>query len=154
MTDKVVIEKSERKQEVLVSENSGEPKARKKPEGYPPSREKTICNNILDKLNATVGCHAEKTHGGMYGTAGKPDIIGCYIGAMFVIEVKTIRGKPTKLQSYRLKKWAEAGAIAGVVRSWEETKQLLHIEQGISVSKLGKPLTAEDVGYPPGERGR
>ena len=45
--------------------------------------EKDIVNAILRYLKAVPACFAWKTHGGMYGTAGIPDIIAC-IGGRFV----------------------------------------------------------------------
>ena len=44
-------------------------------------------------------CFAWKEHGGMYGTAGIPDIIACVDGRFYAFEVKTETGKPTKLQA-------------------------------------------------------
>jgi Holliday junction resolvase len=43
-------------------------------------------------------------HGGMYGTAGVPDIIVCYNGKFVAFEVKTETGKLTMLQESTLRK--------------------------------------------------
>ena len=43
----------------------------------------SIVAAILRLLKKTPGCFAWKEHGGMYGTAGIPDIIAC-IGGRFV----------------------------------------------------------------------
>ena len=55
--------------------------------------EKDIVNAILRYLKAVPACFAWKTHGGMYGTAGIPDIIACIGGRFVAFEVKTPSGK-------------------------------------------------------------
>ena len=106
--------------------------------------EKDIVAAILRLLKKRPRCFAWKTHGGMYGTAGIPDIIAC-MGGRFValevkqpggkdgdvtvLEVKQPGGKPTRLQEITLGKIREAGGIAAVVTSVEEAKQTL-VEKG------------------------
>jgi len=90
--------------------------------------EKVIVNSILKYLNSLPQCRAEKTWGGGYGNAGKPDITGCLRGRRFELEVKKTGGKPTKLQEVTLHKWLEAGAITGVVHSVGEVKEVLNVE--------------------------
>lgn len=93
----------------------------------------------LDKLGPI--CCWEKTHGGGYGRAGKPDITGCLAGQRFELEVKRPGGKPTKLQLAKLKKWHEAGAIADVVESVDEVRAALldfAAENGITLPPVHK----------------
>ena len=66
-----------------------------------------------------------KTHGGLYGTAGIPDIIACIGGKFYGFEVKTERGKPTALQEAILRKINAVGGIAAVVRSVADVKAVL-----------------------------
>lgn len=87
--------------------------------------ESAIVKSILTWLNKQPGIKAEKTHGGMYGKAGKPDITGCIRGRRFEIEVKRPGNKPTKLQLKELKEWEAAGAIVGVAYSLDDVKELL-----------------------------
>lgn len=87
--------------------------------------ESTIVASIMRWLKKQPGVKAEKTHGGMYGRAGKPDISGCVNGRRFEIEVKRPGNKPTKLQLKELREWSEAGAITGVAYSLEDVKELL-----------------------------
>jgi len=87
--------------------------------------EKSIVNSILKYLNSLPQCRAEKTWGGGYGNAGKPDITGCLNGRRFELEVKAPGGKPTPLQKATLEQWKEAGAIVAVVHSVEEAKEIL-----------------------------
>lgn len=87
--------------------------------------EKSIVNSILKYLNSLPRCRAEKTWGGGYGNAGKPDITGCLNGRRFELEVKVPGGKLTPLQKVTLGQWKEAGAITGVVHSVDEVKEIL-----------------------------
>ena len=74
-------------------------------------------------------CFSWKEHGGMYGTAGIPDIICCYCGRFVVFEVKTETGKLTKLQEVTIRRIKEAKGQAFKVTSVEEVKQILeHME--------------------------
>lgn len=66
-----------------------------------------------------------KEHGGMYGTAGIPDIIACIDGRFYGFEVKTDEGTPTKLQLATIRKINAAGGIAQVVRSVEDVKAVI-----------------------------
>lgn len=94
-------------------------------------KESDIVKTILTHLKQIPGCFAWKEHGGMYGTAGIPDIICCYRGHFFGFEVKTEIGKPTKLQESTIRKINAAGGTALVVRSVEEVQTALaSIEKG------------------------
>ncbi|MBS4026664.1 MAG: VRR-NUC domain-containing protein [Clostridia bacterium] len=87
--------------------------------------ESSIVNRILKWLNQQPSCQAEKTHGGRWGRAGKPDITGCYRGRRFELEVKRPGARATKLQLAILKRWKEAGAITAVVTNLEEVKAII-----------------------------
>ena len=51
---------------------------------------------------------------GGYGKSGVPDIVGCYKGKFFGIEVKAGKNTATELQKMQLKLISEAGGIATV----------------------------------------
>ena len=53
--------------------------------------EKEIVSKILRYLKTVPKCFAWKEHGGIYGTAGIPDIIACIDGKFYAFEVKTVR---------------------------------------------------------------
>ena len=55
-------------------------------------KESEIIKRIKEYLKTVQGCFAWKTHGGMYGTEGLPDIIVCYRGRFIALEVKTETG--------------------------------------------------------------
>ena len=89
------------------------------------TKEADIVAAILRFLRTVPGCFAWKTHGGMYGTAGIPDIIACIDGSFFDFEVKTVTGKATPLQETTIRKILASGGTAAVVRSVDEVRTLI-----------------------------
>ena len=81
-------------------------------------------------LKGVPGCFAWKTHGGMYGTAGIPDIIACINGRFVAFEVKTETGKLTKLQEITLQKIRDAKGQAFKVTSAAEVAAILKELEG------------------------
>ena len=88
-------------------------------------RESAIVASILRDLKTVPRCFAWKEHGGIYSTAGLPDIICCIDGRFAAFEVKTPTGRLTKLQSSTLAKIQEAKGIACKVTSVEEVKAIV-----------------------------
>lgn len=84
-----------------------------------------IVRSIQRYLKTLPRCFFWKEHGGMYGTAGIPDIIACIDGRFFGFEVKTQTGKPTTLQEATIRKISDAGGTALVVRSVDDVKAAL-----------------------------
>ncbi|MDL2310363.1 VRR-NUC domain-containing protein [Peptostreptococcaceae bacterium OttesenSCG-928-C18] len=87
--------------------------------------EKDIVTAIMRYLKTVPMCFAWKEHGGMYGTAGIPDIICCYHGRFVAFEVKTPSGRLTKLQEITITKIKAAKGEACKVTSVEEVKSIL-----------------------------
>ena len=87
--------------------------------------EKDIVQSILRYLKTVPDCFAWKTHGGMYGTAGIPDIVACVEGRFFAFEVKTATGKATPLQKATLQKILASSGTAEIVRSVDEVRAIL-----------------------------
>lgn len=87
--------------------------------------ERDIVRKIMNYLKERGDCFCFKEHGGQYGTAGIPDIICCCNGRFYGFEVKTEKGKPTKLQEVIIRKINEAGGKAGVVRSVEDVEKMI-----------------------------
>lgn len=92
--------------------------------------EKDIVAAILRHLKNRPRCFAWKTHGGMYGTAGIPDIIACVDGRFYAFEVKQPGGRLTRLQEVTLGKIQAAGGAALMVTSVEEVKAAISAEGG------------------------
>lgn len=87
--------------------------------------EKEIVSAILRYLRSLTACFCWKEHGGMYGTAGVPDIICCIGGRFFAFEVKQPKGRLTELQRITLSKIRAAGGVAAMVTSVDEVKAVL-----------------------------
>lgn len=88
-------------------------------------KEADIVRAIMKYLRFVPQCYAWKEHGGMYGTAGIPDIICCYRGRFYGFEVKTDTGQPTELQKSTIRKILAAGGTALVVRSVDEVRAVM-----------------------------
>jgi hypothetical protein len=88
--------------------------------------EKEIVSKILRYLKTVPKCFAWKEHGGIYGTAGIPDIIACIDGKFYAFEVKTPVGKTTKLQEATIRKILTCGGIALVVHSVDEVRAVIN----------------------------
>lgn len=88
--------------------------------------ESDIVKAIMKYLKSIPQCFCWKEHGGMYGTAGIPDIIACINGHFCGFEVKTNVDKPTKLQEATIRKILAAGGTAVVVRSVDEVKAVVN----------------------------
>ena len=89
--------------------------------------EKDITNAILKYLKTVPDCFCWKEHGGMYGTAGLPDIICCIKGRFVAFEVKTEKGKLTKLQEITIQRIQRAKGEAYKVSSLDEVKSILKL---------------------------
>jgi len=92
--------------------------------------ERGITARIMGYLRGLPRCFAWKTHGGMYGTAGIPDIIVCLDGRFLAFEVKTEKGKLTKLQEATIAKINAANGKAYKVTSVDEVKKIIEKSEG------------------------
>lgn len=88
-------------------------------------REKAITNQILKYLKSIPECFAFKEHGSIYGVSGLPDIICCYKGKFVAFEVKTEKGRLSKLQEFMITKINGSGGMAFKVTSLQEVKDIL-----------------------------
>lgn len=86
--------------------------------------EQQIQKKIITKLEAN-GCYVVKVVSA--SKTGVPDILGCYGGVFFAIEVKTpaTRNKTTKLQDYNIDKVIETGGHATVMWDAEQVEDFL-----------------------------
>lgn len=89
-------------------------------------KEADIVRAILKYLKTVPKCFSWKEHGGMYGTAGIPDIIACIGGKFYAFEVKTESGKTTALQDATIRKILACGGEAYVVRCVDEVRAILN----------------------------
>lgn len=87
--------------------------------------EKVFVQKILKFLRANYAdVFCWKTHDMFH--AGIPDIIGCWRGIFFGIEVKVKGGKVEKIQTYVIEQIKSSGGIAGVAWTIEEVKEIMH----------------------------
>lgn len=103
-------------------------------------KDETLITNSIIKWLTMNGGDGFHVHGSMFQRKGEPDIDGwIYRGGEWLklkLEVKTAKGKPDKLQLYRLKVYSRAGYVAGIVRSVEQTEELLRLH----LWWMGSPL--------------
>lgn len=92
--------------------------------------ESNIVKGIQRYLKTVPECFFWKEHGGMYGTAGIPDIICCYRGLFIGLEVKTKTGQLTKLQEVMIRRIREAGGRAYKVTSVDDVKTIFENMEG------------------------
>lgn len=92
------------------------------------ARESAIVAAIMQALKPVPGLVVRKRSGSEMGTAGDPDLTGCYRGRHFELEVKASGGRVSRIQEVRLEEWRKAGAIIAVVHSAEEALAALGIE--------------------------
>jgi hypothetical protein len=85
--------------------------------------ESTIVTAAVKWTNQQPRCWAFKTHGGMYGKVGIPDVIACVNGQFLAGEFKRPKpaGSPvTAIQQKTMDEMHNAGAAVGVFRSQAE----------------------------------
>jgi hypothetical protein len=88
-------------------------------------KESSITATIMRYLKTMPEAFCWKEHGGMYGTAGLPDIICCIRGRFVAFEVKTPEGKLSKLQDITIAKIRKAKGQAYQVTSVKEVRLIL-----------------------------
>ena len=94
--------------------------------------EREIVASILRYLKTVPECFCWKEHGGMYGTAGIPDIIACLSGRFVAFEVKQPGSKMTKLQEATIQRIKEARGEAYKVTSCKEVREIIqNLQEGL-----------------------
>ena len=99
--------------------------------------EKDITTAIMRYLKTLPVCFCWKQPGGLYGTAGLPDVICCYHGMFVAFEVKNNTGRLSKLQAVTIKRIWEANGRAFKVTSVDEVKSALVSLEVVDASRMG-----------------
>lgn len=74
--------------------------------------------------------YAIVTTGSRYLPTGTPDVLACVRGRMVAVEIKRPGERPEPAQVAQLRRWQNAGALAGWACSEEQLEQLLrHVEE-------------------------
>ena len=89
--------------------------------------EKRIEHQIRQYLDS-IGAWHIKTHGNMFSRAGTPDIVACVNGKFVAIEVKQPGGIVSPLQAANIELIKQAGGVAFIAYSLEETKEYFRKE--------------------------
>lgn len=84
--------------------------------------EQDIQSKVINYLKS-AGAYIVKTMKASKG--GTPDVLCCYQGKFYAMEIKRPGEIPEPLQRYQLEKIQKAGGIAGVVRSVDDAKLML-----------------------------
>lgn len=84
--------------------------------------EKKIENQIKKYLDS-IGAWYIKIHGSAFTKVGIPDIIGCYKGLFFAIEVKDTGKKTSLAQDVHIDNILKAGGIAFRADNLEDVKK-------------------------------
>lgn len=92
--------------------------------------ESDFVRRIRRYLDSLDGCFSWKEHGGMYGTAGIPDVICCLHGKFLAFEAKVPGNKPTKLQESTIRRINESGGVARVVYTLDDVRETVEAVLG------------------------
>jgi hypothetical protein len=79
--------------------------------------ESDLSRDVIEYLNGVPQCWAYKSHGGAYQRAGIPDIVGCYKGRFFGVELKVRDKYPSALQRKTLQEIRDVGGLA--ITAWD-----------------------------------
>lgn len=90
----------------------------------PRRRELSLQKRIVAHVNACGG-RARIIAQTEYTTAGDPDILGVFLGQFFTVEAKEDGEQATPIQRFRLREWADSGALVGVVRSVADAEAII-----------------------------
>ena len=85
--------------------------------------EKAIQADIVKHLRAS-GAWVFKVHGGPMQLKGVPDLVGCWHGVMFALEVKKPGERLTAIQAHIIEQIKAAGGVAGRVECVADVEAL------------------------------
>jgi len=88
--------------------------------------ESLVKRDIVAYLDTLEECWHIAFHNMGYGKRGVPDRLICYCGRFVALEIKAPGGKATAWQERAIKEINEAGGMAAVVSSVEETMRVIH----------------------------
>jgi len=97
-----------------------------------PRTETSIKDEVVKRIALLGGYSVVKHQTGM-ARRGTPDVLGCIpTGRALAIEVKRDDERPTPAQVGEMRRWQDAGALAGWVRSVAELDQLLEHREDLT----------------------
>lgn len=88
--------------------------------------ESEIVTEGIEYIRALPFAYARKVHGSQFGNAGEPDVDAVVHGRAVKLECKAPDGgRPTAVQMAALRRWQNAGAIAGWFTNTGHVQELL-----------------------------
>lgn len=97
--------------------------------------ETTHTRKVLHWLSG-IGAYAIKIHGHEMQESGIHDILGCFEGKFFSIEMKMPGNKASKLQEYHAERIELSGGLATVAHNLEEVQSWFLAEGFISEAEI------------------
>lgn len=88
--------------------------------------EQAVVDSIKRYLKSVKGLFFWKEHGGIYGTAGIPDLIVCYKGRFIAFEVKRPGRNTTLLQEQTIRMINRCGGFAMKVDNVNQVKEVIN----------------------------
>ena len=89
--------------------------------------EREFQKNVLKYLKTEVGGYWIKLCASAFQREGEPDIVGCYNGRFYALELKKDQdARASALQLHKLKKIKECGGISMKVYNLEQLKELFN----------------------------
>ncbi len=95
--------------------------------------EAKLTKKCIEKLRKK-GALAIKIHGGPHQPVGLPDIVGCYEGRFFGIEMK-LPGKEKTLTEKQAKKLRDIEQAGGIARVCTTVEQCLEVLEDIDIER-------------------
>lgn len=81
---------------------------------------------VIKYINSLPCAKAINVHGSVFSERGTPDVIGCVNGRMVAFECKrSPEEELTRVQSWRLSEWINAGAVVGAVSSVRDVQMVM-----------------------------
>lgn len=90
--------------------------------------ERDIQKRLIQYLKTVPNCWIVKVI--QANINGCPDILMCFNGKFYGIEVKTDNGRTSAIQDLQIRRIREAGGVPVVIRSLDELKTFLNKETG------------------------
>jgi hypothetical protein len=89
------------------------------------SESSQVTKPAIDAINARPRAKAIKLHGSIYMESGTPDVHAVVAGVAYWLEAKLPGEKPDPIQRKRMREWAAAGAVVGVIESKAEALAII-----------------------------
>ena len=91
------------------------------------AKKHALQRRVLARLASEPECWAVKLHSSPFQRAGLPDVVGCWRGRLFALELKGEEKElPSPRQQYELNAIRRAGGATAVIHRFEELEEWWH----------------------------